>query len=555
MKEKPKEKIKRTVRRKTTAKTRKIISRKKVMPKKIRATRGKFIRKKSVNPLIRNGIIKKSITKILAILLIIGLNWAGLSAVGQTVAYFNDTETSIENTFSAGTLDISADGLGDFSLNLNPNNQAVRNVMVGNDESLGVKYLVEASDIEGDLCDYLKVKAMLVGDVKYEGSLVDLLSEIIEIDSSAPNKNWNFKISFSGDEDDALNLVGGACQFNFHFKSWQTNIDEYNEGSGFTDQEKVFTKVVFTVPQSSNYDVVLNEILPNPEGDDGQGGLQGEWVELYNNGAGEVDLAGWYIKDASQSGNKQVISNSNAWNGRTLIGAVGSGLEWVVVFMSGKILNNKGDTATLYNKNDNKIDEYIFGKSKNDKDSDSNNTPAGDNENPAGNETAGNEGKSYARIPDGVGAWVDPIPTPGGPNKLEEVIQENTSQEEANVEVNTEEIPEEVGSTEEIIVEITVTETAIPPETAPETIVEQLPVEEVPAEPAEEVILEIIPEVVPEEPPVIEEQPVVAEELITEEHPVIVPDNNSSQNESAGGSDNGDGGNDGGELVINELTN
>jgi hypothetical protein len=57
-----------------------------------------------------------------------------------------------------------------------------------------------------------------------------------------------------------------------------------------------------------------------------------------------------------------------------------------------------------------------------DMDSESNNTPVGDNQNPSGTETAGNEGKSFARIPDGTGNWVDPIPTPGGPNRLEETV-------------------------------------------------------------------------------------------------------------------------------------
>jgi len=52
-------------------------------------------------------MIRNSITKILAISLIVGLSWFGLSAMGETLAYYNDTENSTENTFSAGTLDFS----------------------------------------------------------------------------------------------------------------------------------------------------------------------------------------------------------------------------------------------------------------------------------------------------------------------------------------------------------------------------------------------------------------------------------------------------------------
>ena len=52
-------------------------------------------------------IIKTSITKIAAVLIIVSLNWIGLSAVWETFAYFNDSETSIDNIFAAGTLDFS----------------------------------------------------------------------------------------------------------------------------------------------------------------------------------------------------------------------------------------------------------------------------------------------------------------------------------------------------------------------------------------------------------------------------------------------------------------
>ena len=49
--------------------------------------------------------MKQSITKIICFMLIVGLNWTGFSAVIETFAYFNDTETSSENSFSAGILD------------------------------------------------------------------------------------------------------------------------------------------------------------------------------------------------------------------------------------------------------------------------------------------------------------------------------------------------------------------------------------------------------------------------------------------------------------------
>ncbi|OHA77825.1 MAG: hypothetical protein A3G10_00895 [Candidatus Wildermuthbacteria bacterium RIFCSPLOWO2_12_FULL_49_9] len=172
--------------------------------------------------------------------------------------------------------------------------------------------------------------------------------------------------------------------------------------------------------------VVLNEILPNPEGDDNQDGLLGEWVELYNLGDSAVNVASWYLEDDSSSGNRQTISDSNTHTGSTVIGAMGSGSEWLVVFMAGVVLNNTGDTVSLYNTADELQDEHIYGTSANDQDSDTDTTPGEENE-PADDDDAGNEGKSVARIPDGAGDWFDPVPTPGGPNKLEDFGEEDSS--------------------------------------------------------------------------------------------------------------------------------
>lgn len=55
------------------------------------------------------SLIRKSLVKLVAFCLIVALSWAGLSAVINTFAYFNDTETSSENTFTAGTLDFLVD--------------------------------------------------------------------------------------------------------------------------------------------------------------------------------------------------------------------------------------------------------------------------------------------------------------------------------------------------------------------------------------------------------------------------------------------------------------
>jgi len=158
-------------------------------------------------------------------------------------------------------------------------------------------------------------------------------------------------------------------------------------------------------PGAASEHIVLNEFLPNPSGTNPDYGFdfgedndlmpKGEWVEIYNKAGGKaVDLAGWYIKD--RDGNTKSITTLNTNTGSTVIGANGSGDEWLVVYMNGEMFNNDGDVVELYDTLDNLIDSYSY---------------KGD--------APGN--KSYARIPDGTGDWIDPVPTPGGPNREESI--------------------------------------------------------------------------------------------------------------------------------------
>jgi len=330
------------------------------------------------------AVIEKSILKIVAFILIIGLNWTGLLAVGRTFSYFNDRENSLGNNYSAGTLDFYLQAPGDFSLNLTANSVAVRNVHVLNRGSLPFQYIIEGKDFSGPLCEKLNLEAKLNGTEKYNGSLTSfsLSSPVL---FSHPD-NWQFKFTFEGNVETYKNT---PCQFNFLFRGWQDNITDYNF-FGFKDEEEVLTHLMLRAEKT----VVLNEFLPNPFGDDCElQGLAGEWVELYNNSDAEMDLAGWYIKDAQD--HAIVIDNSNTHTDSTIIGPKGSGSEWLVVFLNGCILNNNGgDTVKLYHSAGSLADYYSYIDS----------TP---------------EGKSYARYPDGSGPWYDPVPTPGGPNKLE----------------------------------------------------------------------------------------------------------------------------------------
>ena len=674
-------------------------------------------------------MIKKSLLKITAILVIIALNWSGLLAVIDTVAYYNDTENSFGNSFTAATLDFSLSPLGNFSPVVIPTQSSSRTISVINNGSLGFQYTVQASNFNGDLnfCNALNLNANVDGDDPEYNGHITTFNINSPITFGSP-EDWIFTVALTSNDP---SLQGKVCTFDFVFNgvqiggfgfsdqetisnivtagSWQsvwiqTTYDDFNSGTksnvtilqsgdvtlaitgsssvnlsigktatadsypvghepnnaidnnnntywqgtssgigwlkvnlgatylinkidlDFTNPKpqipkdyqlqvstdalcgdnlfntwttilsisgnndgykthsfsppvsarcvriyitatgqkgdgqpaieefKIFAPIYSTSSgtltsqkfdsgqiskwqtlewdkttptdtditlevatsndgstwstwqlRSSNSPIdlsslpetpyikwnatlttndasktptlhevrilyspglakeyiVLNEFLPNPSGTNPDYGFdfgedndlipKGEWVEIYNKEGGEpVDLSGWYIKD--QEGNIVYITSLNINTNSTVIGANGSGSEWLVVYMNREVLNNNGDTIYLYDLFGNLIDSYSYTLSDNcilePTPGDSN------NENPSGNcatEVPGN--KSYARIPDGIGPWYDPIPTPGKQNKLEEIITEE-NQEVGLIEEIDETIDEIVnGTIEEILPE------------------------------------------------------------------------------------------------------
>ena len=178
--------------------------------------------------------------------------------------------------------------------------------------------------------------------------------------------------------------------------------------------------------------VVLNEFLPRPHDNSGVK-PDGEWVELYNlSDTDTIDLAGYYLKDkldpASGPSHKIYIENCRTNTGGTIIGPNG----FLVVYAKGEKgeegdscnshgfeLNNAGDTVRLFNDEGEMIDYYSYDGSVY---CSLTPTPGNPNENDLSGSCPGvvPKNKSFARVPDGTGPWYDPIPTPGGPNVLEE---------------------------------------------------------------------------------------------------------------------------------------
>ncbi len=142
-------------------------------------------------------------------------------------------------------------------------------------------------------------------------------------------------------------------------------------------------------PSSSNSitedfsNVIINEFLPNPIGDDNAAMPNGEWIELYNNGNNDLDLIGLELKD--NANHKIIISDTN-----TLQGTIIKAKNYLVVYMNGfsGFLNNEDlELIKLYSNNI-LIDEVSYSNS--------------------------GEGLSWSNI---KGIWQISEQTPGGENK------------------------------------------------------------------------------------------------------------------------------------------
>ena len=92
--------------------------------------------------------------------------------------------------------------------------------------------------------------------------------------------------------------------------------------------------------------LIITEVELNPEG--GSSGF--EWIELYNDKSSDIDVSNWTLYDGLTSPRKiYKIQNSTI---------VTKG-EYYIIELSSSKLNNDGDFVTLYDSNNNKIDETL----------------------------------------------------------------------------------------------------------------------------------------------------------------------------------------------------
>jgi len=119
------------------------------------------------------------------------------------------------------------------------------------------------------------------------------------------------------------------------------------EPPSYVDIEEIEIKVE-DGPRAFPSGIVINEILPSPEGSDSEN----EWIELYNQNDFEVDLNNWVIKDTTGSIKEHILETKITGLGYLLLKRPETKIT----------LNNDNDGLILMNPNKEIADSVSFGK-------------------------------------------------------------------------------------------------------------------------------------------------------------------------------------------------
>jgi hypothetical protein len=228
----------------------------------------------------KRGLINLFI-KMVSFALIIALNWSGLSAVYQTIAYYNDIEQSPVNNYTASTLDFSLNSPPDFLPVIMPNATSSRDISLTNNGILGFQYTASTSNATGTLCNYLNLEAKLNGTTTYNGALTDFNYNVGGF--ATTTRDWQFTATLTSDDP---SLQNQTCVFDFIFDGTQIG------GTGFYDQEIIQNTITSGIWQK----VVINKVYYDVDVAHGTE-PQNEWIELYNPNDQAVNVKDWGICD------------------------------------------------------------------------------------------------------------------------------------------------------------------------------------------------------------------------------------------------------------------
>ena len=224
--------------------------------------------------------------KFLVLMLAIGLNGVVVARVGYTLGYYNDNETSTENTLEAGSVDFSL-GISGWqatttAVSMPPGDIVKKEVVIDPQDSNPFQYFATSTNFTGDsdFCTGLNVVATLEGDEMYNGPATGLLTATTIVPDS-----WEF--TYTTGVNDFQNKI---CDFNIDLNGWQERHDYPTyENGGFSDTEKVSNHL-------ASWGFRINKVYYDVADDRGEEGLN-EWVEIYNQTNTALDISDWQICD------------------------------------------------------------------------------------------------------------------------------------------------------------------------------------------------------------------------------------------------------------------
>ncbi|MFA5742682.1 MAG: TasA family protein [Candidatus Paceibacterota bacterium] len=206
-------------------------------------------------------LFKKALFKVSAVLVCVALNLTGLSAIGNTFAYYTDKVEINGSTLSAGTLDLTvrsdqnnfipSEVVGDMG----PGDSVTRDIYVGKTvDSLPLRYNIGYESIEGsDFCDILQLKIYYnyygSNSLEYDGLLTSLAGPINGTNGdfiiNDGFEQWlHYEISYPASSPV---ITDQKCVFKFVFNGWQENLP--NPSSGFSDTEEISNTLIDSIPE------------------------------------------------------------------------------------------------------------------------------------------------------------------------------------------------------------------------------------------------------------------------------------------------------------------
>lgn len=190
---------------------------------------------------------------------------------------------------------------------------------------------------------------------------------------------WRFGDGASSTEPNPVHAFQSSGRFKVELSVGDgTNRSAKSRTITVTAPKATSTAKVLAIPVEKEFTIIINELLPDPAGED----YDGEWVELYNTGSKDVDLLGWQVDDAS--------GGSKAFRFEDSVTVKPLSFYLLDREDSGLALNNGSDEARVFDGFGRLVDSIRYSGAK--------------------------EGLSYSR--DKKNNWQWSAPTAGGPNQL-----------------------------------------------------------------------------------------------------------------------------------------